>query len=343
MIKDPLVSIIVPAFRSEFFIKALIENIRKINYPNYEVIMVFDPSDNAPEIAKKILKGNTNWKIIVNEVRLGAPQSLNIGIKNAKGDFIAIVNCDMALDKNYLTAAVRYFAKASKNVGAVNPIIYDFHKHDRIQVYKMTLMPQTGWIVSDQYGAKSSSQFSKPVESFNGMEGIIVKREVFLQAGTFNENYEALIYDLDMNWRIWLGGFKVITVPSVKVYHWSLKEGRQTAKWEYFNGKMVSCFIQNYSLKSLIKYLPQLITIYTLRAIYLLIRGNSDAINGWIKAIFWAVKNYNQIIKKRRDIQVNVRKVTDEYLSQKIFFKGSLFDYYHYLKNAKEKIAPILL
>src|SRR3989344_9174915 len=98
MIKYPLVSIVIPAYRSEVFIKGLIESIRKIDYPNFEVIIVFDPSDKAPEVAKKILRGYSGWKIIVNKSRLGAPQSLNKGIKEANGSYIAIVNCDMALD-----------------------------------------------------------------------------------------------------------------------------------------------------------------------------------------------------------------------------------------------------
>ena len=102
-IKDPLVSIIIPAFRSEYLIGNLIKSLQKTRYSNYEVIIVFDPCGyNGVQITRKIVSKDKRWIIIENTNRLGSTKSLNLGIKTSKGDLVAFVACDMTLDPNWL-------------------------------------------------------------------------------------------------------------------------------------------------------------------------------------------------------------------------------------------------
>lgn len=342
--KLPLVSLIIPAFRSEFFIAGIIESIKKMRYPDYEVIIVFDPSeDKGPEIARGMVGRNRKWHIVENKIRIGSTKSLNLGIKMSKGKFIGFVACDMTIDPNWMRELVNYLLYSDSSVGGAIAKFYDFHKHDRLQVYRLYLVRQTGWVVSPDFSRKDGPEFQKPIETFNGFEGLIVRRDVFSKIGVFDEDIDALIYDLDMSWRFWLAGYRIVEVPSAKIYHWSLKEGRQNAKWEFFYARMINLFIKNYSLKSLVVYLPQLVLIYTVRAFVLLLRGNTDPIKGWIEAIIWTIKNLPKTLKKRHRIQTQVRKVSDGYLFDKIFYKGSLLSFYHYWKKNRDHSAPILM
>lgn len=342
--KLPLVSVIIPAFRSEFFIEGIIESLKKMRYPNYEIIIVFDPSeDRGPEIARRLVGRNKHWHIIENKIRLGSTKSLNLGIKKSKGEFIGFVACDMTLDPDWMRELTDYLLHSDSSVGAAIAKFYDFHRHDYLQVYRLYLMRQTGWVASLDFGRKDGLEYQKLIETFNGFEGLIVRREVFSKIGMFDEDVDALIYDLDMSWRLWLAGYKMIEVPKAKVYHWSLKEGRQNAKWEFFYARMINLFIKNYSLKSLIVYLPQFVIIYTARAFWLLLRGNTDPVRGWIEAIIWTIGNLPKTIKKRHRIQTEVRKVSDEYLFDKIFYQGSLLSFYRYWKQNRERFAPILM
>lgn len=342
--EKPLVSIIIPAYRSEFLIADLIKSLRSTTYKNLEAIIVFDPcGDKGPEIARKMTGDDKRWKIIENKKRLGSTKSLNLGIKKSKGSLIAFTACDMTFDPGWLKELVKYLLKSDEKVGGVIAKFYDFHQHNRIQVYRHYLMRQTGWIVSLDLGKKDGPRYQKPIETFNGFEGLVIRKEVFKAAGVFDEDIDALIYDLDMNWRVWLAGYRIVLVPTAKVYHWSLKEGRQNAKWEFFYGRMINIFIKNYSLKSLFIFLPQFVVIYTLRALLLLLKGNSSAMTGWLQVLLWSFKNFPETLKKRKIVQGRVRKVSDDYLFSKIFFQGSIFDFYRYLKKAKNEVAPILL
>lgn len=340
----PLVSIITPAYRAEYFIKEFIKNINSISYPNFEVIMVFDPfPDNSVMIAKQITRGKKNWQVILNKKHLGIGKSLNLGIRKSKGKYVLFFMTDVFVDSNCLNELVKYIENTDESVGAVVAKTYDYHKRNRIQAYRMYLMPQTGFLYIPEYGLKDSAKYNKTFEGYSGIEGTLFRREVFKKAGMFDADIDYNINDLDMIWRTWLAGFRVIRVPSAKIYHWSLKEGRGTAKWEFAYAKMVNLFILNYSMKYLLIYLPQLIAVYTVRSAVTLLSGNPNPAKGWIKAIFWTLFYLPKALKKRKIIQNRIRAVSDEYLHDKIFGKLSLWSFYKHLRWVQKNITPIML
>ncbi len=343
--KSPLVSVIIPAYRAEYFISNFIKNIGSIRYSNLEVIMVFDPSsDSSVMKAKQITAGKENWHIIVNKIHLGIGKSLNLGIKKSKGKYIVFFMTDEFTDPNCVDELVNFIERVpDQSVGAVVAKILDFNQNDRIQTYRMYLMPQTGYLYIPEYGFKDSKKYNKPFVGFSGIDGTLFKKEVFEKAGLFDVDIDFNINDLDMIWRTWLAGFKVVRVPSARIYHWSLKVGRGSVKWEFAYAKMINLFIQNYSMKYLLIYLPQLIAVYTIRGLVTLIQGNPDPLKGWIKSIFWSLGYLPKALKKRKIIQNQVRTVSDDYLYDKIFGKLSLWDFYKHLRWVQRTITPIML
>lgn len=341
----PLVSVIIPAYRAEYFIADVIKHISNIIYPKLEVIMIFDPSpDNGVMIAKQLTKKKKNWHIIFNKSHLGIGKSLNVGIKRSKGKYIVFFMTDEFADPRCVDELVNYIERApDKSIGAVVAKIMDYHKHNRIQTYRMYLMPQTGFLYIPEYGFKDNEKYNKPIECFSGIDGTMFKREVFKKAGMFDDAIDLNINDLDMIWRTWLAGFKVVRVPSAKIYHWSIKMGRATDKWEFAYAKMINLFIQNYSMKYLLIYLPQLTAVYTARGLITLMQGNPDPFKGWIRSIFWSLGYLPKALKKRKIIQNQVRTVSDEYLHDKIFGKLSLWDFYKHLRWVQRTITPIML
>lgn len=342
--KFPFVSIVVPAFRVEYFIADVIDNLSKILYPNLEVIIIFDPSpDKSVEIAYQKTKNLKHFRIITNKKHLGISKCLNLGIKKSSGRYVVFFMTDMYVDPLCVGELVKFIENSDKSTGAVVSKIYDYHKRNRIQTYRMYLMPQTGFLFIPEYGLKDGSEYNQPIEGFSGIDGTMFKKEVFQKTGMFDIDIDAGINDLDIIWRTWLAGFKVIRVPSGRIYHWSLKEGRATVKWEFSYAKMIDVFIQNYSMKYLLLYLPQLFAVYTARGLVTFVKGNPNPIKGWIRSILWSLGYLPKALKKRRVIQNRVRKVSDEYLHEKIFGKLSFWEFYKHLKWTQENITPIML
>ncbi|MDP2925691.1 MAG: glycosyltransferase family 2 protein [Nanoarchaeota archaeon] len=114
------VSFVVPAFNEEKTIEDTLKHIFAIDYPYIkEVIVVNDCSaDNTGKILKRLKRKYKKLKIINNKVNLGnAARSQNVGLKIAKGDFIAIVDADSFPAEDSLRKMIGYFD--DDNVGAV--------------------------------------------------------------------------------------------------------------------------------------------------------------------------------------------------------------------------------
>ena len=48
---------------------------------------------------------------------------------------------------------------------------------------------------------------------------MLIKRDVFLEAGGFDEDFFAYYEDVDLGWRLWVLGYKVVFSPNSIVYH----------------------------------------------------------------------------------------------------------------------------
>jgi glycosyltransferase involved in cell wall biosynthesis len=107
MNKTPDVSIIMAVFNGEEFIEDSIKSVLKQTFKNFEFIIVDDGSiDNSLKIIKSYQAIDSRIKII-SQKNNGLAKSLNVGIKNSKGKYIARIDADdlcyeCRLEKQYL-------------------------------------------------------------------------------------------------------------------------------------------------------------------------------------------------------------------------------------------------
>lgn len=90
----PLVSVVMSVFNSEEYVGKAIESIINQTFNDLEFIIVNDGSeDGTPDILKKYGKNDKRIKIIAQENK-GLTKSLNIGINNSSGKYIARQDAD---------------------------------------------------------------------------------------------------------------------------------------------------------------------------------------------------------------------------------------------------------
>ncbi|MDP2851221.1 MAG: glycosyltransferase [Sulfuricurvum sp.] len=92
----PLISIIIPLYNGERFIAQTLESVLAQTYRNIEVIVVDDAStDGGCDIVRRYGADDSRVNLILSETNFGGPaRPRNIGIENAKGEFIAFVDAD---------------------------------------------------------------------------------------------------------------------------------------------------------------------------------------------------------------------------------------------------------
>jgi glycosyltransferase involved in cell wall biosynthesis len=106
----PLVSIIVPCRNEEEFIGRCLDSLLAQDYPKNKIeMLVIDgaSTDSTREIIKSYIQKDNRIKLFDNPRRF-TPISLNIGIKNAKGDFITKSDAHTIYPTDYISKCVRY-------------------------------------------------------------------------------------------------------------------------------------------------------------------------------------------------------------------------------------------
>ena len=104
-----LVSIIIPVYNAEIFLKDTIKTIKNQTYNNWEAIFVNDCSnDSSFKLLKEESKKDDRIKIVENKVNSGAAITRNNGLKNANGRFICFLDADDLWDKNKLKKQIKF-------------------------------------------------------------------------------------------------------------------------------------------------------------------------------------------------------------------------------------------
>lgn len=104
-----LISVIIPFYKKINYIEKTILSILNQTYQKFEIIIVYD-DQNLEDlvILKKIIDKKKKIKIIINKKNLGAGLSRNVGIKHAKGEYIAFIDADDLWNEYKLEKQIRF-------------------------------------------------------------------------------------------------------------------------------------------------------------------------------------------------------------------------------------------
>lgn len=92
---DKLVSIVMPVFKCERYISKAIESVICQTYSNWELIVVNDDSpDNSVAIAQEYAEKDCRIRIVHQIPNAGCAQARNLGISQARGQYIAFLDSD---------------------------------------------------------------------------------------------------------------------------------------------------------------------------------------------------------------------------------------------------------
>jgi peptidoglycan-N-acetylglucosamine deacetylase len=100
----PMISVVIPAYNEAKFIERALESLRQQDYPNFEIIVVDNNSqDRTAEITKRY--GVT----VIYEARRGVAYARNAGFRAAHGEVIATTDADTILPPHWLSHIARKF------------------------------------------------------------------------------------------------------------------------------------------------------------------------------------------------------------------------------------------
>ncbi len=216
---DPKVSIIILNWNSKEDTLECLESVYRIDYPNYEVIVVDNGS--ADGSAEAIRNKFRDVVLIVNKTNLGFCGGNNIGIKHALNngaEFLLILNNDTVVEPSIIRE-LKKVVDSDKEIGAVSPLIAYYHKPQLMQFFGSKI----DWGNGDMF-----RQYDiKDVVSTDGIWNIdfvtgcamFCRRGVIETVGFLDEKFFAYYEDTDWSVRCQKIGLRTVLYPKVLVYH----------------------------------------------------------------------------------------------------------------------------
>lgn len=117
------VSIIIPVYNGEKFIKKCIESILKQTYQNYEIIII---NDGSTDRTKETIESLKNEKLkLYNIKNAGVSNARNYGMNQANGDYILFVDADDKIDNKTLEVLVNKQKEYKVDIIRYNGYIQD--------------------------------------------------------------------------------------------------------------------------------------------------------------------------------------------------------------------------
>lgn len=115
----PLVSVIVPAYNAERFLAETLDSILAQTYPHFEVLVVDDGStDRTAAIAQAYCDRDSRIRLL-QQPNGGVAAARNLGIREARGEFIAPIDADDIWYPQNLEKQIACFLRSDPKVGVV--------------------------------------------------------------------------------------------------------------------------------------------------------------------------------------------------------------------------------
>lgn len=301
--KKPLVSVIVINYNGSSLLKDCFSSLKNLTYPSecLEFIMV---DNGSSDDSLFLMKENfPDVKIIKNKKNLGFAEPNNMAASIAEGEYVAFINNDMKVAHDWLTQLVEVIKKSPPDVICVGSKILNWHGE--------TVQFAGGGLAFDGRGFELSSlpenKETYPPILFACGGAMLIKRDVFIKLGGFDPKYFAYFEDVDLGWRLWITGYRVLLVPDSVVYHHHQKTGNAIFSLEQkiFLGER-NCFysmIKNYEDKYLAKLLPAVIL---LRIKKMLIHSKLER-SGWMAGKDFKEENSKSFYEIIRNFIYDIR------------------------------------
>ena len=203
--RAPKVSVVIPVYNGEKTLRQCLDSVLNQSYKDFEVIAVDNNStDNTKKIIEESEKRDKKVRYVFEGYRSrGAAR--NAGIRAAKGEIIAMTDCDCVVPKNWLSRLIE-------------PIIYG--RADIVQGNELDIVGNYWTKMQQEFNQKfldshTSYFYIDHVDTKN----FAAKKKVLFDVGLFNKNIKN-IEDFEVKIRFKKKGYKNYFLRDLKVEHY---------------------------------------------------------------------------------------------------------------------------
>ena len=310
----PKVSIIIVNYNGKELLQKCLDSLLKVNYDNFEIILVDNNStDGSVEF---ITKNYPSLIIIKLDSNKGFAEPNNVAAKISKGKYLLFLNNDTVVTPNFISEMVKVM-ETDKKIAICQSLLL---KPDGSVDSSGDFIDHLGVV----YNSKTEIDEIREVSSARGAS-MLIRSDIFEKLDGFDQKFFVTFEDVDLCWRSWILGYRVLIIPTSIVYHEggiTIKKIKSEIAFHGFKNQL-AMKITNFEPILAMRNMMLFFGIYGIRELKIwldyTISGSTKlssteyedniapkpSFKVIAKSIFWILSNYGYLLKKQRTINKN--------------------------------------
>ncbi|MDD5660255.1 MAG: glycosyltransferase, partial [Actinomycetota bacterium] len=214
----PKVTISIANLDGANYLNDCLQSIEKLDYPQDKIEVIVVDNGSKDDSVKFIKDNFPKVKLIENNDNFGFAKANNQAVEAASGEFIAFLNNDTRVDDKWLIELLKPVYGSFEVVCSGSKVLsFDGKNID----FAGGMINFEGKGFQIDYGVpveKDIHNMERYLPFVNG-GAMLIRKDVFVKAGGFDEDFFAYYEDVDLGWRLWVLGYKVVFAPKSVVYH----------------------------------------------------------------------------------------------------------------------------
>ena len=311
---SPKVSIIIVNYNGKELLQKCLDSLLKVNYDNFEIILVDNNSTDGT--VEFITKNYPSLIIIKLDSNKGFAEPNNVAAKISKGKYLLFLNNDTVVTPNFISEMVKVM-ETDKKIAVCQSLLL---KPDGSVDSSGDFIDHLGVV----YNSKTKIDEIREVSSARGAS-MLVRSDIFEKLDGFDQKFFITFEDVDLCWRSWILGYRVLIIPTSIVYHEggiTIKKIKSEIAFHGFKNQL-AMKITNFEPILAMRNMMLFFGIYGIRELKIwldyTISGSTKlssteyedniapkpSFKVIAKSIFWILSNYGYLLKKQRTINKN--------------------------------------
>lgn len=306
----PRISVVIPTFNRLHDLTHTVESLRAQSLPaeDYEILIVDNSSTDGTE--QWALEQRAAAGPVLRYFRKepeGPGAARNLGIQEAMGQYVVVMDSDVTLAPDWLAEAARAL-DADETLGMVGGRVVFAHDPAHLNAYGGCLS-RIGLAWDYLEGALVERASEPEWRLWINCSAMMARTTLLRTLGGFDSVYFYGYEDSDLGWRAAIAGYRTRVFPHLVAHHHvgtEIGASSDTIIFHYSKNRLRS-LIKNWGMGRLVRYLPAYLVYAVVDAA---VRRPRRA---KVRALLWNVHRLGETLRLRRQVQA-LRRVTDREL-----------------------------
>ncbi len=262
---EPSVSVVVLNYNGKEHLAPCLESLQAIEYARDRLELVVLDNASTDGSCELVRSEFPDVRVIESETNRGFAGGNNLAARAVGGEYVVFLNNDMAVEPGFVSGLIEAVQSRPEVASAAAKILnWDGSAFD----FCGGILNFAGHAAQVGFGEPFDEDAYNDVTStaFACGGAMIVRRDVFLDLGGFDEDYFIYFEDVDLGWRLWLYGWDVVFAPRAVVrhrHHGTMSRFSNYRRTLLYQRNALATLFKNYSDEHMLRMLSSALLMAT--------------------------------------------------------------------------------